>query len=95
MLQASDELQRRLPPDALLRGKKIFQFTARARCSRAKKWRAKSNFTARFSRCALDVAGKSGALDFFRHRIAVAGDGRAALRAELFPADLILPVERP
>jgi hypothetical protein len=43
----------------------------------------------------LDFAGKSGEIDFFRPGIAVAGDGRAALRAELFPASLILPVKRP
>jgi hypothetical protein len=43
----------------------------------------------------LDFAGKSGEIDFFRPGIAVVSDGRAALRAELFPASLILPVKRP
>jgi len=37
----------------------------------------------------LEFAAKSRESGFFRFRIAVAGDGRATLRAELFAASLI------
>jgi hypothetical protein len=80
--------------NALLRGKTSFGSAIRAGHSRASQ-RATSNFASRSGGCALDFAGKSGEIDFFRPGIAVAGDGRAALRAELFPASLILPVKRP
>jgi hypothetical protein len=43
----------------------------------------------------LEFAGKSRKFIFFRFYIAVAGDGRAALRAELFPASLIHFLKRP
>jgi hypothetical protein len=92
--QADDELQRRLPPDALLRSEASVRFAACARSSRASR-RAKPNFTSCSVVGHLEFAAKSRKFDFFRFRIAAAGDGRAALCAELFVAALILPVESP
>jgi hypothetical protein len=83
-----DELQRRLPPNALLRGETIVQSATCARSSRAIQ-HAKSNFGFCSIGCCLEFAAKFREFGFFRFRIAVAGDGRAALRAELFAASLI------
>jgi hypothetical protein len=74
--------------DGLLRNKTSFQSATCARNSGANQ-RAKSNFTYCPVGCRLESAAKSSEFDFFRFRIAVAGDGRAALRAELFVASLI------
>jgi len=43
----------------------------------------------------LEFAAKSREFDFFRFCIIADGDGRAALRAELFPASLIHSLKRP
>jgi hypothetical protein len=92
--QASDELQRRLLPNALLRRKTVVRFTTRARNSGAIR-RAKSNLTSGSEYNRLDFTAKFREFFFFRFRIAITGNGRAALRAELLAAALILSVERP
>jgi hypothetical protein len=43
----------------------------------------------------LEFAAKSREFDFVRFYIAVTGDDRAALRAELFPASLIHSLKSP
>jgi hypothetical protein len=91
--QAGHELQRRLPSNALLRGETGGQFATFARSPGAIQ-RAKSNFPAR-SKCGrLDIAEKFNGFKVFYFRFAVAGDGRAALCAELRPASLIHPFKR-
>jgi len=92
--QAGDELQRRLPPNALLRDETVVQSAACARSSRAS-WRAKPDFSPRSVGGRLEFTSKSGKSNFFHFHIAVAGERRADLRAELLSAALILPVESP
>jgi hypothetical protein len=80
--------------DGLLRGKTVVQFATCARSSGAIQ-RAKSNFSS-CSECGrLEFAAKSREFGFFSFRIAVAGDGQAALRAELFAASLIHSLKSP
>jgi hypothetical protein len=43
----------------------------------------------------LEFAAKFREFGFFRFLVAVTGDGRATLRAELFPASLIHPLKSP
>jgi len=81
-------------PNGLLRCSSRFQATISTRISSAIKL-SKSSFPARYGDCDLDIAGKSGQCDFFRHRVAIDDDGHAALRAELFPASLIHSSKRP
>jgi len=81
-------------PDGLLRRKTSVQFATCARSSDAIQ-RAKSNFPS-CSECGrLEFAAKFRKFDFFRFRIAMPGDGRVALRAELFLASLIHSIKRP
>jgi hypothetical protein len=80
--------------DGLLRCETSVQFATCARSSGAIQ-HAKSNFSPCSGGCRLEFATKSGEFGFFRFRITVDGDGRAALCAELFPASLIYSLKRP
>jgi hypothetical protein len=88
------QLCRLLRQDGLLCRKTSIRFATCARNSRAIQ-RTKSNFTSCSVGSRLEFAAKSGEFDFFRFRITVAGDGRAALRAELFPTSLIHSLKSP
>ena len=90
---SNGQLRRLLWQDGLLRRETRFQFTTCARSSGAIQL-TKSDFTSCSVGCRLEFAAKSREFDFFCFRIAVAGDGRAALRAELFPASLIHSCKR-
>jgi hypothetical protein len=92
--QAGDELQRRLPSNALLRDETVVQSAACARSSRTS-WCAKPDFSPLSVGDRLEFTSKSGKSNFFRFHIAVTGERHADLRAELLPVALILPVERP
>jgi hypothetical protein len=78
----------------LLRRKTSFQPATRARSSGASQ-RAKPNFNFCPVGCGLEFAATPREFGVFRFRIAVGGDGRAALRAELFAASLILSLKSP
>jgi hypothetical protein len=80
--------------DGLLRHKTVVQSATRTRNSSAIQ-RAKSNFTSCSVRCRLEFAAKFRQFDFFRFHISATGDGRAALRAELFAASLIHSLKHP
>jgi len=88
-------LRQTLLPYELLHGRFALKFAARARSPGAKDRRAKSNFNSRSGGRCLDIAGKSGEPGFFRCRVAFDRVRCPALHAELFPASLIPPVERP
>jgi hypothetical protein len=81
-------------PYGLLCGKTCIRFTACA-CRPDTIQRSESSFPACSEYCRLDVAGKFGGFNFFHESVAVAGDGRAALHAELFPASLSHSSKRP
>jgi hypothetical protein len=83
-----------LRQDELLHGETNFRSATRARSPGAIQ-RAKSNFTSGSVGCRLEFAAKFRKFNFFRFCVAVAGDGRAALRAELFATSLIHSLKRP
>jgi hypothetical protein len=81
-------------PDGLLHCKTGVQFATCARRPDAIQL-AKSDFTSCSVGCRLEFAAKPHEFDFFRFCVAAAGDGRAALRAELFAASLIHSLKSP
>jgi hypothetical protein len=88
------QLHRLLWPDGLLRRKtSVKSATCASRPDAIQ--RAKSDFTFCSFRCCLGFAAKFRQFDFFRFHISADGDGRADLRAELFPASLIHSLKHP